>query len=220
MLNLIDSLSRTGAAEEAVSALIKKDKRLGQLIERAGPFALEIEHMQTPFDSLAEAIIYQQLTGKAAATILSRIRALFPHSRFPTPDDILKIPEDALRGAGASRAKIAALKDLAEKTKTGMVPSLSEMERLSDEELVRALVAIRGIGRWTVEMMLIFRLGRPDVFPSTDYGIRKGFGLTYRIPDLPLPKYIEEYAERWRPYRTIASWYLWRAVELAKPSNT
>jgi len=199
----------------AVQALSKKDKRLGNLIESVGSFRLELAHMHTPFDSLVESIVYQQLTGKAAATILSRLKALFPHSEYPTPDDLLNAPEDLLRSAGVSGNKIKALKDLAAKAKAGIVPSLEQMSELDDEQLIEQLTQIRGVGQWTVEMLLIFRLGRLDVLPCTDYGVRKGFSLTYKRKELPTPRQLFTFGERWRPYRTIASWYLWRAAERA-----
>jgi len=201
--------------KKAVSALKKNDQKLREVMEKVGPCRLTVQHMQSPFDSLAKAIVYQQLSGKAAASIMGKVRNIYGHPESPLePEEILGTADDTLRSAGLSRAKLAGLKDLALKAQEGVVPSLAELEEMTDEEIIERLISVRGIGKWTVEMMLIFRLGRLDVMPSTDYGIRKGFALTYRKRELPPPKQIEKYAERWRPYRTIASWYLWRALEL------
>lgn len=203
----------TKEIKSAVQALSKIDKRLGGLIKNVGPCRLQIAHMHSPFDSLVESIVYQQLSGKAAATIHGRLQALFPHSKYPSPDDLLNASDDLLRSAGVSRAKVQALKDLAAKAKDGIVPSLVQMIELDDAELIELLTQIRGIGQWTVEMLLIFRLGRLDVLPCTDYGVRKGFSVLYRHKELPSPRELFTFGERWRPYRTIASWYLWRAAE-------
>lgn len=208
----------------------KRDKKLGKIIEQVGPCALKIEEMHSPFASLAEAIIYQQLTGKAAGTIAQRVKNLFRESglretaktplvdavSYPEPHCFLEVSDELLRSAGLSRAKTAAIKDLSLKTIEGHVPSLDEMHKLSDEELVKRLSAIRGIGQWTVEMLLIFRLGRLNILPSTDYGVRKGFAYTYKTGDLPTPKALLEFGEKWQPYRTVAAWYLWRAAGMAK----
>jgi DNA-3-methyladenine glycosylase II len=199
---------------EDTAALAKADKSLGKLIRRVGPCSLQPENLRSPFHALARAIIYQQLSGKAAATIFGRIEELFPRRRKLHPEDIVEIDDQRLRSAGASRNKVLALKDLAAKTLDGTVPSLARMQRMEDEEILSRLVAVRGIGPWTVEMLLIFRLGRADVFPVSDLGVRKGFMLTYRLEELPSPTEMIERGERWRPYRSIASWYLWRAVDL------
>jgi methylated-DNA-[protein]-cysteine S-methyltransferase len=201
-------------AEEAVRHLRERDARLARMMDQVGPFRLRLATMQTPFEALAESIVYQQLTGRAAATILSRLVALFRPRRFPRPADVTAAPEELLRGAGLSRGKIAALKDLAAKTETGVVPRLAELREMAEEEIVERLTAVRGIGRWTVEMLLIFRLGRPDVLPATDYGVRKGFARTFGRRELPAPKALLAHGERWRPFRTVASWYLWRVLEL------
>jgi methylated-DNA-[protein]-cysteine S-methyltransferase len=200
--------------EEAVLHLRERDARLARLMERVGPFRLRLATMQTPFEALAESIVYQQLTGRAAATILSRVVALFRPKRFPRPADLVAAPDTLLRSAGLSRGKIAALKDLADKTETGIVPRLVELRDMPEDEIVERLTAVRGIGRWTVEMLLIFRLGRPDVLPATDYGVRKGFARAFGRRELPTPKALLAHGERWRPFRTVASWYLWRVLEL------
>jgi methylated-DNA-[protein]-cysteine S-methyltransferase len=201
-------------AEEAVRHLRERDERLAQIIDRVGPFRLRLAFMQTPFEALAESIVYQQLTGRAAASILSRVVGLFRPRRFPRPADLAAAPEPLLRGAGLSRGKIAALKDLAAKTEAGVVPRLAELRDMAEDEIVERLTAVRGVGRWTVEMLLIFRLGRPDVLPATDYGVRKGFARAFGRRKLPLPKALLRHGERWRPFRTVASWYLWRVLEL------
>ncbi len=169
--------------------------------------------MQSPFQALAESIVYQQLTGKAAATIHGRLVDLFPRKRL-TPERLLDTHARRLRGAGLSRAKVLALKDLAAKTLTGVVPTLARLHAMTDAEIVERLVQVRGIGRWSVEMLLIFRLGRPDVWPSTDYGVRKGYARVFGGGKLPSPKYLDRRGEGWRPYRTVAAWYLWRANDV------
>src|SRR5256886_1805024 len=199
----------------AVEHLRGRDRRLAKLIDRVGPFRLRPAELQSPFEALLESIVYQQLTGRAAATILARVIGLFRPRRFPRPQDVAGIAEEKLRGAGLSRSKAAALKALAAKTLDGTVPaSARALEKLSDAEIVERLTAVRGIGAWTVEMLLIFRLARPDVLPATDYGVRKGYALVRGARELPSPKALLAYGERWRPYRTVASWYLWRVLDL------
>jgi DNA-3-methyladenine glycosylase II len=172
--------------------------------------------MHSPYEALFESIVYQQLSGKAAATILGRVKTALADGAFPAPDVVLAAPDETLRAAGLSRAKTAAVKDLAAKTRSGHVPPLAKLRRMDDDAIVEHLTAIRGIGRWTVEMMLIFRLGRPDVLPVHDYGVRNGFRIAYGKRALPTPKQLAAFGERWRPHRTVASWYLWRAVERSR----
>jgi len=160
------------------------------------------------------SIVYQQLAGKAASAILGRVVRTCGPSRFPTPRQVLSIAPERLRQAGLSTAKTAAVRDLAIKTLDGTVPSLARVRRMSDEEIIDRLTAVRGVGRWTVEMLLIFRLGRPDVLPLMDLGVRKGYGLLYNRGKLPTSSALQRRGERWRPYRSVASWYLWRALEL------
>jgi DNA-3-methyladenine glycosylase II len=181
-------------------------------MKRVGPFNLSVKAKISPFEALMSSIVYQQLNGKAASTILGRVVALYPKKKFPKPEDILKTSDRALRSAGLSRNKTLAVKDLAQKTLDGVVPTPKMIAKLSDEEIIERLVTIRGIGRWTVEMLLI-KMGRFDVLPTTDYGIRQGFKLVYKKRDLPTPKALALYGERWRPYRTVASWYLWRVLD-------
>ncbi|MGA7913997.1 MAG: DNA-3-methyladenine glycosylase [Candidatus Acidiferrales bacterium] len=189
------------------------DKRLARVIEKTGAFHFKLDECDSVYESLLEAIVYQSISGKAAATIYARIKALGANGLCPTPAEILATPNQKLREAGLSGAKAAAMKDLAQKTIEGIVPTLEDAAKLSNEELVERLVSVRGIGAWTVEMFLIFRLGRPDVLPIHDYGVQKGFALTYGKKEIPKPRDLAAFGERWRPYRTVASWYLWRAVE-------
>ena len=199
--------------EQAIGHLTTKDKTLARLIRRVGPCRLCTDNRRSPFESLVEAVAHQQLHGKAARTILGRVKALVPNRRFPSPDDLLHLPEDSLRAAGLSRAKVAAVKDIAAKTRDRIVPTARQMAHMEDAEIVERLTTIRGVGRWTVEMLLIFKLGRLDVLPIDDFGVRKGFAITYRHEDLPRPKALLDYGERWRPFRSVAAWYLWRAVD-------
>jgi O-6-methylguanine DNA methyltransferase len=199
----------------AVEHLRARDRRLAKFIEKVGPFRLRPAQLQTPFEALLESIVYQQLAGRAAAAILARVVGLFRPRRFPRPEDVIEMSEEKLRSAGLSRSKAAALKDLAAKALDGTVPaSTRALERLSDDEIVERLTAVRGIGRWTVEMLLIFRLARPDVLPATDYGVRKGHSRVRGARELPAPKELLAFGERWRPYRSVASWYLWRVLDL------
>jgi DNA-3-methyladenine glycosylase II len=200
---------------EAIAHLSKADKRLGRLIGKSIEFKLNIDEAESPYDALLEAIAYQSISGKAAATIFARVKALGSNGRAPTPTEILRVTPQTLREAGLSFAKIAAVRDLAQKTIEGVVPTLEEARKMSDAELVERLISVRGIGAWTVEMFLIFRLGRPDVLPIHDYGVQKGFAITYGKKAIPKPKELAAFGERWRPYRTVASWYMWRAIEQA-----
>jgi DNA-3-methyladenine glycosylase II len=166
-----------------------------------------------PFDALAESIAYQQLNGKAAASIWKRVRALYPKRKGLDPKQLLATPDATLRAAGLSRAKVAAIKDLAAKTLDGTVPSGRALLKMSNDDIIARLTQVRGIGRWTVEMLLLFDLGRPDVWPVDDYGVRKGFAKTFRRRKLPTPKQLMKIGEKWRPYRSFAAWYFWRALD-------
>lgn len=199
----------------ATKHLSARDKCLAELILNTAPFQPEMEAYQSPYEALLEAIAYQSISGKAAATIFGRIKALSLTGGIPTPQEILKFRTQALRKAGLSGAKVLAMKDLAKKTVQGIVPSLEEAEKMSDEELVERLISVRGIGAWTVEMFLIFRLGRPDVLPIHDLGVQKGWSVAYDKKHKPSPKELLVFGERWRPYRTVASWYMWRAFQRA-----
>jgi len=222
----------------AIRELSAADPKLGRLIQRAGPFTMRIASAQSPFEALVESIVYQQLHGKAAATIHRRMlesflpladtsdhrEAVENGAKHPTPQQILDCPNTQLRAAGLSANKALALRDLAAKTLDGTVPELARIRRMSDDAIVEHLTQVRGIGVWTVHMMLIFRLGRPDILPTSDYGVRKGFALTFgklkptdkvTPMDLPTPAEMEKRAKKWHPRCSVASWYLWRACDLA-----
>ena len=200
--------------ERALDHLSSADRTLARLIERVGPCGMRADRKCPPFQSLVRAVAHQQLTGKAATTILGRFMALHPHREFPEPDDVLLNSDEQLRGVGFSRAKVAAIKDIAVKTREGVVPESRVLSKLSDAEIIERLTTIRGVGQWTVEMLLIFKLGRMDVLPVNDYGVRKGFAVAYRKKELPKPAELMARGECWRPFRSVASWYLWRALEL------
>jgi len=199
----------------AMNHLSACDTQLAELIANTVPFQMDSDPLQSPYEALLESIAYQSISGKAAATIFGRIKALSGNGRAPSPEQMLKLRKPVLRRAGLSGAKVLAMKDLAQKTLDGIVPTLEQAEKLSDEELVERLVSVRGIGAWTVEMFLIFRLGRPDVLPIHDLGVKKGWSITYGKKHMPKPKELLAFGERWRPYRTVASWYMWRAFQRA-----
>jgi 3-methyladenine DNA glycosylase/8-oxoguanine DNA glycosylase len=204
--------------DAALRHLKKSDPALGRLIEKVGDYTLRVESMHSPFAALAESIMHQQITGKAAATIARRFKEkLGEGDAFPTPDAVLAASDETLRAVGLSRSKALAVKDLAAKTLDGTLPSYEALHAMEEELIVERLTQIRGIGAWTVHMLLMFRLGRPDVLPATDYGVRKGFMVAFRGREMPTPKDVATRAERWRPYRSIASWYLWRALDLPVP---
>ncbi len=203
---------------EAHAHLSRIDKRLAGVIARVGEFRFKLDECDSVYESLLEAITHQSIAGKAAQVIYGRIKAFGSDGRCPTPQELLRVRKPQLRKAGLSRAKIAAVRDLAQKTIEGVVPTIEAAQKMSDEELVERLISVRGIGAWTVEMFLIFRLGRPDVLPIHDYAVQKGFAITYRKRNIPKPKDLLKFGERWRPYRTVASWYMWRAVGLAGPA--
>jgi DNA-3-methyladenine glycosylase II len=186
---------------------------MSKLVARARRYNISPAISIRPFDALAESIAYQQLNGKAAATIWNRVRALYPKTKWLDPAKILATPDDALRAAGLSRAKTAAIKDLAAKTIDGTVPPGRALLRMSDDEIIERLTKVRGIGRWTVEMLLLFDLGRPDVWPVDDYGVRKGFAKTFGRRKLPTPKQLMKVGKKWHPYRSVAAWYFWRALD-------
>jgi 3-methyladenine DNA glycosylase/8-oxoguanine DNA glycosylase len=200
----------------ALVHLRASDAELGRLIDRAGPFGLTLPDEPSSFAALAEAIVYQQLSPKAAATIFGRFCALFPGTAScPGPDQVLAASEETLRGAGLSGSKQRALHDLARRSVDGELPTLDEARGMEDETIIEKLVRVRGIGRWTAEMFLIFTLGRPDVLPADDYGLRRGFQVAFQTEAMPSPDEVARRGARWAPYRTVASWYLWRALEPA-----
>ena len=204
----------------AIAHLSAADPVLARVIEAVGPYALEPQRDRSPYEHLSRAVAHQQLNGTAANTILRRFVALFGADvSFPTPEQVLAAPTAALRGAGFSGSKILALRDLAVKACEGVVPPAAELDPLGDDAIVARLTQVRGIGRWTVEMMLMFQLGRPDVLPVDDFGVRNGFRLAYGLRRMPAPRALAAFGARWAPHRTAAAWYLWRAVDLQKESR-
>jgi 3-methyladenine DNA glycosylase/8-oxoguanine DNA glycosylase len=198
----------------AVRHLKRADPVLSALITRVGVCRLRMRFFAHPFEALLRAIVYQQLSGKAAATIYGRFTGLFPTHNGISPIAVVSLPDHVLRGAGLSRNKVLAVKDLAAKTLDGVVPEQGALDNLSDEEIVARLTAVRGVGRWTVEMLLIFTLGRPDVLPAADLGVRKGFRAAYGMKRMPANSTMMRTAKCWQPYRSVASWYLWRAADI------
>jgi DNA-3-methyladenine glycosylase II len=203
-------------SEVILRHLASVDPVMGGLIRAAGPYRLELESGCEPFQILAQAIAHQQLNGTAANTILARLIATCGSGTFPTPAQVLAAPAAQLRAAGFSFAKVAALKDLAARTLADEVPDRATLAQLDDEAIVARLTQVRGVGRWTVEMLLMFHLDRPDVLPVDDFGVRAGFRAAYGLRSLPHPRALAAWGERWRPYRSAAAWYLWRALELAR----
>jgi len=202
--------------EQILAHLAGADAVLGGLIRAVGPCGLEARSPCEPFQALAQAIAHQQLHRSAANSILNRMIESCGKGAFPTPQMLLAAPVETLRAAGFSSAKVAALRDLAEKTVAAVVPDATQLLGLSDEEIIARLTQVRGIGRWTVEMLLIFGLGRADVLPVDDFGVRAGFRAAYGLARMPRPKALAAWGERWRPYRSTAAWYLWRAIELKR----
>lgn len=194
--------------------LAARDPKLAALIARVGPYPIEPAKVVRPLDALARSIVYQQLSGKAAATIHRRVCAIYPRRKWLSAEKIIETPDEVFRGAGLSRNKTAALKDLASKTIDGTVPRHTALAKMDDEEIIARLTAVRGIGRWTVEMLLLFHLGRLDVWPVDDLGVRKGYAKVFRKRIAPTPKELQKIGEKWRPYRSVVAWYFWRALDL------
>jgi len=201
---------------EILRHLAAVDPVMGRIIRQHGTCGLKPEIRRPPFQSLVQAVAHQQLHGAAASTILSRFIKLFPGRRFPRAEDLASVTDEQIRACGFSFAKIRAIRDLAEKTLSGLVPSSRQIRQLTDEEIILRLTEVRGVGRWTVEMLLIFQLGSEDVLPVDDFGVRSGFGHAYRKGKMPQPADLRAHGEKWRPYRTTAAWYLWRAADGAK----
>lgn len=204
------------ALSQAAGHLSRVDPVMRQLIREVGPCEIKQRVGRLPFEALARAVAYQQLHANAAESILRRFVALFPGRRFPRPAELLAMDAEAIRGTGFSGSKILALRDLAAKTLEGIVPTGRVIVTWDDEAIIERLIAVRGVGRWTVEMLLIFQLGRPDVLPVDDFGVRNGFRIAYGRRTMPTPKQVLQFGERWRPYRSTASWYLWRSAERGK----
>ncbi|WP_395749971.1 DNA-3-methyladenine glycosylase family protein [Prosthecobacter sp.] len=209
------SQSSQGMHTEAEAHLSKRCPVMRRLIKVHGPCLL-VPQKRSPYEALVSAVAHQQLHANAAEAILRRFKALFPQVRFPKPEQVMTASDEALRACGFSTGKMLAIRDIAAKTLSGQIPGRAAALKLNDEELIERLVAVRGVGRWTVEMLLIFTLGRPDVFPSDDYGVRNGWRVVKKMAEMPKPKEFREMAERWQPHRTLAAWYLWRAADAAK----
>lgn len=201
---------------EALKVLQKSDPVMKRLIKEIGPLDFEARTRRSPFESLVQAVAHQQLHGKAAQTILKRFVALFPGNKFPKPEQIAEVPDDILRGCGFSRAKVLAIQDIAAKSLEGVIPTSRQIVKLSDDEIITRLTEVRGVGRWTVEMLLIFQLGRPDVLPLDDFGVRNGFQIAYGLPEHPTKKQLAEHGVWWQPHRSTAALYLWRAADKSK----
>ena len=197
-------------------ALAACDPVMARLIAAAGPCKWEPQLEIHPFETLARAIAHQQLNGTAAERIFSRFKALYSPTTFPEPEAVLATPEAALRGTGLSFAKIRAVRDLAEKVAAGVVPTTQQLHDLESDVIIERITQVRGIGRWSVEMLLMFQLGRPDVLPVDDFGVCNGFRLMYGLKGMPRPRALAEFGARWAPHRSLAAWYLWRAVDLAR----
>jgi DNA-3-methyladenine glycosylase II len=213
--------SRGFDTDAAFAQLQRRDRKLGAWMRRLGPIAPDPRWRKQfdPVDALARAILYQQLSGKAASTIVGRVEAAIESDRFHC-DTLARIDDAGLRACGVSGNKTLALRDLALRESRGQIPTLRQMSTLDEDAIVAALVPIRGIGRWTVEMMLMFRLGRPDVLPVDDLGIRKGVQIVDKADAMPTPKALVERGQRWAPYRTYASLYLWRIADAAAKQAT
>ena len=204
---------------EALRHLAAVDPMMARLIRAVGPCTIRPQR-RSPFEALVRAVAHQQLNGKAADTITRRFLDLFPGRSFPTPIEVEAMEEERIRSAGFSGSKVRAIRDIAAKAREGIVPERRVLARLDDDAIVDRLVQCRGVGRWTVEMFLMFTLARPDVLPVDDFGVRNGFQLTYGLTGTPRPRELLQFGERWRPYRTTASWYLWRAVDLVRDSKS
>jgi DNA-3-methyladenine glycosylase II len=196
--------------------LSKVDPILRKLIREHGKCALVPETRRSPFKSLVQAVAHQQLNGTAANTILMRFKKLFPGRRFPRPEDLANVTDEQIRACGFSFAKIKSIRDIAEKTLSGVVPTSRKIMKLSNDEIVARLTEVRGVGRWTVEMLLIFQLGRLDVLPADDFGVRTGFRHAYKKREMPKPKELLAFGEKWKPHRTTAAWFLWCAADALK----
>lgn len=199
---------------KAIQHLTESDDLLAPWIRRIGPCRLSPDPRRSVFQALVRSVAHQQLNGRAADTILARFSALFPHGRWPEAREVLALGAEPIRAAGFSSGKTSCILELARRVEAGELPDRKEMELLTDDAVVERLTVVKGIGRWSVEMFLMFGLGRPDVLPVQDFGIQSGFRIVYRKRGRPSPDRIRRHGERWRPYRTTASWYLWRAVDL------
>lgn len=203
--------------ETALAALRRADPHVAAALVELGPFRMELTPTPSVFAALVQSIVYQQLHGKAAASIHARLCALFPRSgKVPTAARLMKLDDATLRGVGLSQNKLLAMRDLAQRCLAGTVPTMEECVTMTNEDIIERLTAVRGIGRWTVEMLMMFKLGRPDILPVDDFGVRAGFAAVTGRREQPTPRELAAYGARWAPYRTLVSWYLWRAADRAK----
>lgn len=200
----------------ALKHLSDVDPVMARIILEIGVCELVPEPGRSPFQSLVQAVAHQQLNGTAANTILTRFKKLFPKRKFPKPEDLANVTDEQIRACGFSFAKIRAIRDIAEKTLSGVVPTSRQIVKLSDDEIIERLTQVRGVGRWTVEMLLIFQLGRENVLPVDDFGVRNGFRIAYKKRGMPKAKALLKFGAKWRPHATTAAWYLWRAADAAK----
>lgn len=198
---------------KAARHISRRDKKIGNVIRAHGAAPMVIKRHRTPFMALMRAIIFQQLSGKAAGAIHGRVLELFPDRRQVTPARLLELSDKQIRGAGVSGNKMRSLRDLAQRSIDGEIPGFAKLQRMNDAEIIQRLTRVRGIGKWTVEMLLMFQLGCPDVLPVDDLGVRKGFAVAHGMEKMPTPKELETLAQSWRPYATVGSWYCWRALE-------
>lgn len=197
---------------QALEHFQKVDQTLFDLTQEVGEYALELRWGLTPFESLLQSIVYQQLSGHAAASILDRLLAIYGHS-FPAPEQVVNTPEEQIRACGLSWSKVRSVRDLANKSILGHLPAGNDIASMNDRELIKAFTVVRGIGPWTVQMLMIFNLGRPDILPVSDLGIRRGFKVAYGRDELPNANELAQAGDCWKPYRSVASWYLWRAAD-------
>jgi DNA-3-methyladenine glycosylase II len=202
--------------EHAKKALIKKDPTLKSLFKRHHPLDFKPKLQRSPYESLVRAIAHQQLHGKAAETILGRMIALFPDQKFPTPEQLVSVPFEKLRSCGFSQNKVKSIKDIAQKTLDGIVPDKKAIKKMTNEEIVERLTEIYGVGRWTVEMLLIFQLGRLDIWPIDDFGVRNGFRIWKKKKAMPTAKEIKPHGEKWSPFETVVALHLWREADFSK----
>ena len=200
----------------ALKHLSTVDPVMARIIREIGACELVPEPGRSPFQSLVQAVAHQQLNGTAANTILTRFKKLFPKRKFPKPEDLARVTDEQIRACGFSFSKIRAIRDIAEKTLSGVVPTSRQIVQLSDAEIIERLTQVRGVGRWTVEMLLIFQLGRENILPVDDFGVRNGFRIAYKKREMPKPKALLKFGMKWRPHATTAAWYLWRAADAAK----
>ena len=196
--------------DDSVVFLTKLDEDWARLIARVGPCRHDPKAAREPYEALVRAIAYQQLTAKAGDAIIGRLKALFDGQAFPSPEDLIAAEFDALRACGFSASKIATIKAIAEGATTGVIPARDIAIQMDDEDIIARMIAIKGVGRWTVEMLLMYSLERMDILPADDFGVREGYRALKSLDEQPKPRALREISKAWAPHRTVASWYLWR----------